>query len=191
MNATQALSNIKVAIEGAPRNSYIAELHVQIIKYADVLQNVTGKEFCEELGIGSSFGTEFAKMRKIVPRLRSAGLHPNRLCLVHFPGPSAVRLPYPARRLADLLIDPHETPDVEIKGWLDISTPDHQAKLAKGIIALANHGGGYILIGFDEVPGYPAQPAVGRPASLTPYNRDRINGVVDKYVDPPVHCDVH
>jgi hypothetical protein len=77
MNATQALRNIKTAIEGAPRNSYIAELHVQIIKYADVLQNVTGKEFCEELGIGPAFGTEFAKMRKIAPRLRNAGLDPN------------------------------------------------------------------------------------------------------------------
>jgi hypothetical protein len=79
MNATQALKNIKTAIEGAPRNSYIAELHVQIIKYADVLQNVTGKEFCEELGIGPAFGTEFAKMRKIAPRLRNAGLDPNRI----------------------------------------------------------------------------------------------------------------
>jgi hypothetical protein len=79
MNATQALKNIKTAIEGAPRNSYIAELHVQIIKYADVLQNVTGKEFCEELGIGPAFGTEFAKMRKIAARLRNAGLDPNRI----------------------------------------------------------------------------------------------------------------
>lgn len=79
MNTTQALRNIKAAIDGAPRNSYIAELHVQIIKYADALQTVTGKEFCEELGIGPSFGTEFAKMRKIAPRLRSAGLDPSRI----------------------------------------------------------------------------------------------------------------
>jgi hypothetical protein len=79
MNATQAMKNIKTAIQGAPRNGYIAELHVQIIKYADVLQTVSGKEFCEELGIGVSFGTEFAKMRKIAPRLRNAGLDPNRI----------------------------------------------------------------------------------------------------------------
>ena len=79
MNATQALQNIKMAINGAPRNSYIAELHLQIIKYADVLQNVTGKEFCESLGIGQSFGTEFAKMRKIATRLRNAGLDPKKI----------------------------------------------------------------------------------------------------------------
>ncbi len=76
MNTTQAIKNIRIAINAAPRNSYIAELHVQIIKYADVLQNVTGKEFCEGLGVGPSFGTEFAKMRKIAPRLRKAGLDP-------------------------------------------------------------------------------------------------------------------
>jgi hypothetical protein len=50
-----------------------------MIKYADVLQNVTGKEFCEMLGIGSSFGVEFNKMRKIAVRLRSAGLNPDKI----------------------------------------------------------------------------------------------------------------
>ena len=31
------------------------------------------------LGIGPSFGTEFAKMRKLAPRLRAAGLDVDRL----------------------------------------------------------------------------------------------------------------
>jgi len=79
MTATQALKDIKVAIDGAPRNSYIAELHLQIIKHAEVLQTVTGKEFCEGLGIGPAFGTEFAKMRKISERLRNAGLDPAKI----------------------------------------------------------------------------------------------------------------
>jgi hypothetical protein len=79
MNTIQAIKNIKSAINSAPRNDYVAELHVQVIKYADVLQNVTGKEFCAELGIGPAFGTEFAKMRKIASRLRKAGLDPNKI----------------------------------------------------------------------------------------------------------------
>ena len=74
MKTTEALSNIKASIENAPRNGYIAELHLQVIKYADLLQNITGKEFCGSLGLGLSFGTEFAKMKKIAPRLRNAGL---------------------------------------------------------------------------------------------------------------------
>jgi hypothetical protein len=74
MNTMQVLRNIKAAINAAPRNSYVAELHLQIIKYADVLEDVSGKEFCDGIGVGPSFGTEFAKMRKIAPRLKKAGL---------------------------------------------------------------------------------------------------------------------
>jgi hypothetical protein len=74
MPINQVISQINEAIDAAPRNAYVAELHLQIIKHSDVLQNVTGKEFCEALGIGASFGTEFAKMKKIAPRLKNAGL---------------------------------------------------------------------------------------------------------------------
>jgi hypothetical protein len=73
-NAAQAIDRIKVAIDGSPRSGYIAELHLQIIKYSDVLQHMTGKEFCEALGIGSAYGAEFSKMIKISERLTRAGL---------------------------------------------------------------------------------------------------------------------
>lgn len=79
MPINQVIAQIKEAIDAAPRNAYVAELHLQIIKHSDVLQNVTGKEFCEALGIGASFGTEFAKMKKIAPRLRVAGLDVSRI----------------------------------------------------------------------------------------------------------------
>lgn len=70
---------MKDAIERAPRNGYVAEMHLQVIKYADQLENVSGKEFCEKLGLGRAWGTEFAKMKKIAPRLRDAGLDPGRI----------------------------------------------------------------------------------------------------------------
>lgn len=79
MSPTEALGKIKTAIENAPRNAYVAELHLQVIKYAEALEDVTGKEFCEALGIGASFGTEYAKMRKIAGRLREAGLDVKKL----------------------------------------------------------------------------------------------------------------
>ncbi|NTE89182.1 transcription factor [Agrobacterium rubi] len=79
MSPNEALSEIKRAIENSPRNGYVAELHLQVIKYADALDNVSGKEFCETLGIGASFGTEYSKMRKIAPRLREAGLDVSRI----------------------------------------------------------------------------------------------------------------
>jgi hypothetical protein len=79
MNAAEAVRNIRAAIDRAPRNDYTAELHLQMIKYADVLASMTGKEFCEQLGIGTSFGVEFNKMRKIAARLRNAGLSPEKI----------------------------------------------------------------------------------------------------------------
>jgi hypothetical protein len=74
MTTEQALKNIKTAIEKSPRNGYVAELHLQIIKYSDVLEDVTGREFCNAIAIGPAFGTEFAKMKKIAGRLKEAGL---------------------------------------------------------------------------------------------------------------------
>ena len=79
MMTEDILAKIKQAIEASPRNGYVAELHVQTIKYADALEGVSGKEFCEAIGIGPSFGTEFAKMRKIAPRLKAAGLDVDRI----------------------------------------------------------------------------------------------------------------
>ncbi|MER9414050.1 transcription factor [Mesorhizobium sp. M0589] len=79
MTPAEALKKIKVAIETSPRNGYIAELHVQVIKYANVLEGVTGREFCEAVGLTPAFGTEFAKMRKIAGRLVDAGLDVDRI----------------------------------------------------------------------------------------------------------------
>ena len=79
MKSSDALNHIKVAINAAPRNGYVAELHLQVIKYSDDLEDITGRDFCEALGIGSSFGTEFAKMRKIAGRLKQANLDVNKI----------------------------------------------------------------------------------------------------------------
>ncbi|MFH4635037.1 transcription factor [Vibrio alginolyticus] len=52
----------------------MAELHLQSIKYADELGSITAREFCEELGLKPSYGTEFSKMRNLTTRLKAAGL---------------------------------------------------------------------------------------------------------------------
>ncbi len=78
MTTKEILYRIKDAT-AKPVDGYVAELHVQVIKYADELADVTGREFCEVLGIGQSFGTEFSKMKKIAGRLRAAGLDVDRL----------------------------------------------------------------------------------------------------------------
>ncbi|KAB1175327.1 HTH-like domain-containing protein [Photobacterium damselae] len=70
---------IKKALASAPRNGFMVELHLQSIKYADELQNITAKEFCEEVGLKPSYGTEFSKMRNLTSRLKQAGLNVDKI----------------------------------------------------------------------------------------------------------------
>ena len=75
MNENVIYNHIKQALAQAPRNQYTAELHLQMIKYADELKNITAKEFCEGVGLRHSFCTEFSKMRNLTQRLKAAGLN--------------------------------------------------------------------------------------------------------------------
>jgi hypothetical protein len=77
--ATDVFGQMKAAIEKAPRNGYVAEIHLQVLKHAHLLENVPGKDFCAALDLGPAWGTEYSKMKKIAPRLRAAGLNPEKL----------------------------------------------------------------------------------------------------------------
>lgn len=79
MDHLKIFESIKLALDEAPRNQYTAEMHLQMIKYADDLNNITAKEFCEAVGLKNSFGTEFSKMRNLTSRLKKAGLVTNLL----------------------------------------------------------------------------------------------------------------
>ena len=98
--------------------------------------------------------------------------------------------PSEPNRLAGLLSDPREAPDVEIKGWLDLArNGDHQATLAKALLALANHGGGYVIIGLTGTDaGFTTDS--GQPATLDAYSQDDVNGIVRHYAEPAFHCSV-
>ena len=74
MTEQAIFDNIKHALDEAPRNQYTTEMHLQMIKYADELKNLTAKEFCDGVGLRGSFGTEFSKMRNLTQRLKAAGL---------------------------------------------------------------------------------------------------------------------
>lgn len=94
-------------------------------------------------------------------------------------------------RLRDLLVDPREALDFEVKNWLDLrGSNDDKATFAKAILALANHGGGFIALGLIETDAG-VEEAEGRPATLDGYSQDLINGIVQNYCDPPFHCAVH
>ena len=92
------------------------------------------------------------------------------------------------RRLEDLLINPMESLDVEFKGWLDLRDNRDKATLAKALMALANHGGGYVVFGLTESGGKYVE-AEGRPEDLQAYSTDAVNGIVSRYADPVFHCE--
>jgi len=79
MTLTEIYANIRHALDTSPRKGWTAEMHLQIIKYAEALANVSGREFCEGVGINDSYGSEFNKMVRIAPRLRAAGLDPEKI----------------------------------------------------------------------------------------------------------------
>ena len=53
--------------------------------------------------------------------------------------------------IESLLTNPQETVGIEYKEWLDLSSPEHQAVLARALIALANFGGGKVVLGFKSI----------------------------------------
>ncbi|MBO6636893.1 MAG: hypothetical protein JJ920_08190 [Roseitalea sp.] len=94
-------------------------------------------------------------------------------------------------RLADLLVDPREDLDFEAKNWLDLQrSNDDKATFAKAVLAISNHGGGFVVLGLVETDKGIVE-AEGRPATLDSYSQDLINGIVQSYCDPPFHCSVH
>lgn len=94
-------------------------------------------------------------------------------------------------RLADLLVDPREDLDFEVKNWLDLQgSNEDKATFAKAVLAIANHGGGFVAFGLLETDAGIVE-AEGRPATLDGYTQDLINGIVQNYCDPPFHCAVH
>jgi len=103
-----------------------------------------------------------------------------------FPAPAHA----PLRRLGEYLEHPRESLDCEYKGWLDLSRDADRADLAQAILAMANHGGGVIVIGYSEADGK-WQPASSRPASLASCGQDAVNNIVHTYADPPFQCEVH
>jgi hypothetical protein len=91
--------------------------------------------------------------------------------------------------LQRLLDAPREHLSIEIKGWLNLEDELDRANLAKAMLALANHGGGLVLIGWTEHEGN-WRPDEPRPQALSMYSQDSINAIVAAYAEPVFHCDV-
>jgi Putative DNA-binding domain len=88
-----------------------------------------------------------------------------------------------------LLQFPSENLSIEYKSWLDITDNAGKATLAKAAIALANEGGGIIVLGMRE--DFARGGALGsqpRPPGMARYNQDNINAAIERFADPAFHC---
>jgi hypothetical protein len=91
--------------------------------------------------------------------------------------------------LQPLLGEPREDLAAEYKTWLNLTTNDHRALLAKAAIALANHGGGFIVIGFED-QGHQLT-SVERPADMPQVSQDDINASIRRFASPDFHCELY
>ncbi len=91
--------------------------------------------------------------------------------------------------LRPLITEPREDLASEYKDWLDLTLKEHKATLAKAAIALANHGGGYIVIGFEE-QGQTLESRP-RPEEIPEITQDSVNAAVHLYAEPKFQCAMH
>jgi len=101
-----------------------------------------------------------------------------------------VARPNPKRLLTELLDNPREDLAVEIKAWLNLDDKVVSADFARELLALANHGGGTIIFGFDDRPSgwSPSGPC---PYADSAYSQDAINNLCKRHAEPTFHCAVH
>ena len=95
----------------------------------------------------------------------------------------------PARELQQLVSEPREDLSVEHKGWLDLNETEHKAILAKAAIALANHGGGFIVVGLAEQGANFVSEE--RPSHIPEITQDSVNSAIRRYATPEFHCEVY
>jgi len=91
--------------------------------------------------------------------------------------------------LQPLVSEPREDLSAEYKDWLDLAQNEHRATIAKAAIALANHGGGFIIIGLSEQGQELRSQA--RPAAIPEFTQDAVNAAIRRYAAPEFHCEMY
>ena len=87
-------------------------------------------------------------------------------------------------RIQALVDRPSESLSVELKRWIDPDHPEGVAKIVRAALALRNHNGGYLVIGFDNETLQPDKK--GAPADVRhTFHIDKIQGIVSRFASEP------
>ena len=108
-------------------------------------------------------------------------MDPRKRDMTTLPSPEGIQL-------QGLLLYDSEDLGVEYKEWLDLTTDHGRAVLAKAAIAVSNHGGGYIVLGFANRS--PLQPSPV-PRTLPAVTSDGVNEAVRRYSNPEFQCQTY
>lgn len=87
-------------------------------------------------------------------------------------------------RAKELVDRPSESLSVELKRWIDPDTQVGTAKLVRAVLALRNHGGGYMVVGFDNNTLAPDRGNVPQDARAK-FHHDKIQGLVSRFASEP------
>lgn len=82
--------------------------------------------------------------------------------------------------LIQLIENPREALNIELKNWIDPETDEGKSKIVKAVIAMRNNNGGYIVIGFDNETLQPDNENMLEDIKEK-YHFDKIQAMVSKY----------
>jgi len=83
-------------------------------------------------------------------------------------------------RVLELIERPGESLATELKRWIDPDTHAGAQKIVRALLALRNHGGGYLVIGFDDLTCQPDEAHAPENVEEV-FHVDKIQGLVGKY----------
>jgi predicted HTH transcriptional regulator len=87
-------------------------------------------------------------------------------------------------RLNELIANPAEGLNVEIKRWLDPDQPEGIAKIVRAALSIRNRNGGYLIIGFDDKTLQP--DIVGAPKEVrASFHLDKMQRLISDFASEP------
>jgi hypothetical protein len=86
--------------------------------------------------------------------------------------------------IKNLIERPSESLSVEVKRWIDPDDLEGIGKIVRTVLALRNHGGGYMLIGFENHSFQPDTSNVPSDVRVS-FHIDKIQGYVTKFASDP------
>ena len=92
-------------------------------------------------------------------------------------------------RIQALVDRPTESLSIELKRWIDPDQPEDAAKIVKAALALRNHGGGDLVIGFDDHTHEPSQEDVPQDVEAA-FHIDKIQDLISRYASEPFEVSV-